>query len=71
MLPKNLDLFHTTDDDIKGCNIYYLKKEFSPMCKYMNTEICNNYLELIIHKTNEMWINQNNLQNFYSSKTTS
>ncbi len=35
------------EDDIKGCNVYYLKKKFSPICKNMSTEMCNSYLELI------------------------
>jgi hypothetical protein len=44
--------------DIKGCNVYYPKetfgfrgqnpkKKFTPICKYMSEQMCNNYLELI------------------------
>ncbi len=35
------------EDDIRGCDVYYPKKKFTLICKYMSEEMCNNYLELI------------------------
>jgi hypothetical protein len=48
MHPMYWSWLNTVDeDDIKGCSVYYPKKKFTPICKYMSEEMCNNYLESI------------------------
>ncbi len=48
MHPNYWSWLNTMDEnDIKRYSVHYPKKKFTPICKSMSEEMCNNYIVLI------------------------